>query len=75
MCGIQEFNFLSDPEAARVVFQKFPRIELVTLDCALAHGLAWDQVDRLLAKGTKKAEFLAGPQQYLGLPPSILLAI
>lgn len=60
---MQEFNFLSDPEAARIVFQKFSNVELLTLDCALAHGLAWDQVDRLLAKRTRKAEFLAGMQQ------------
>ena len=66
-----EFNFQSDPEAARVVLQKFPMVELVTLDCALSHGLAWEEVDGLMAKQTPKARFLAGEQHLhvTSLPP------
>ena len=35
-------------------------MQLVTLDLALTHGLAWEEVDKVLSVDTPKARFLAG---------------
>lgn len=52
-----EFNVHFDPEAAKIVFEAFPRIDLCDWEATLAHGLAHADVDRWLGAGTPRARF------------------
>jgi purine nucleosidase len=52
-----EFNVYTDPEAAAVVFDSWPRLELVSWETTLAHGLAPEQVESLWAAQTRRGEF------------------
>jgi inosine-uridine nucleoside N-ribohydrolase len=56
-----EFNFHSDPEAARIVFDSFdePRIHLITWELTELAALNWKQFDDLVHLGTKEARLLA----------------
>ena len=55
-----EFNVYFDPEAARIVFEAFPRIELSDWEATLAHGLAHADVDRWLQADSPRARFYEG---------------
>jgi purine nucleosidase len=46
-----EFNFYCDPEAAAIVFARWPTVTLVSWETTLAHGLQPSQVE-VLAHGT-----------------------
>jgi purine nucleosidase len=46
-----EFNFYCDPEAAAIVFDRWPAITLIPWETALAHGLRPPQIEAL-ARGT-----------------------
>jgi len=46
-----EFNFYCDPEAAAIVFARWPMVTLVSWETTLAHGLRPPQIDAL-ARGT-----------------------
>ena len=52
-----EFNIAFDPEAAHIVFQGFPRLELADWEATVAHGLPLDRLDLWLAAGTARAGF------------------
>lgn len=52
-----EFNFYCDPEAAAVVFQKWPEIILLPWETTLTHGLSLQQVEELGRGNSPRAEF------------------
>lgn len=52
-----EFNIAFDPEAARIVFDAFPRFDLSDWEATLRHGLRHADVDRWLAVDTPRARF------------------
>ncbi|MCO5094036.1 MAG: nucleoside hydrolase [Xanthomonadaceae bacterium] len=52
-----EFNTGFDPEAARIVFERWPRFELVDWEATLRHGLAHEQCDLWFATDHELARF------------------
>lgn len=52
-----EFNIGFDPEAARIVFERWPQLELVDWEATLRHGLLHDECDRWFAGDDPKARF------------------
>lgn len=52
-----EFNFYCDPEAAAVVFSRWPRLTLIPWETALHHRLTSEQVEALLQCSSPRAEF------------------
>jgi len=52
-----EFNVYFDPEAARIVFEGFPRIDLADWEATMAHGFAHDAFERWLQADSPKARF------------------
>lgn len=54
-----EFNIAFDPEAARIVFEAFPRVELCDWEATLRHGLAHADVEAWLAADSPHARFYA----------------
>lgn len=55
-----EFNVYFDPEAAKIVFDAFPRFELADWEATVAHGFLHASVEQWLAAGTARARFYAG---------------
>jgi purine nucleosidase len=55
-----EFNVGFDPEAAHVVFEAFPALELVDWEATLAHGFAHVRFEAWLAAGDQRAHFYDG---------------
>lgn len=52
-----EFNIGFDPEAARIVFERWPRFELVDWEATLRHGLPHAECDRWFATDNPIAQF------------------
>lgn len=52
-----EFNFYCDPEAAAVVFSRWPQLTLVPWETAVRHALSSKQVETLLQSSSPRAEF------------------
>jgi purine nucleosidase len=52
-----EFNVYFDPEAARIVFEGFPRIDLADWEATMAHGFAHDEFERWMQADSAKARF------------------
>lgn len=52
-----EFNLGFDPEAAHVVFEAFPRFELVDWEATLRHAFDDAEFDGWLAAGDQRADF------------------
>ncbi|MDR0182850.1 nucleoside hydrolase [Lysobacter arvi] len=52
-----EFNVYFDPEAAHIVFEAFPRIDLADWEGTIAHGLLHDRVVEWLAADSPRARF------------------
>jgi purine nucleosidase len=52
-----EFNVAFDPEAAHLVFQAFPRFELVDWEAVLAHGFPHVEFERWLTVDSPRARF------------------
>lgn len=52
-----EFNIGFDPEAAHVVFERWPRFELVDWEATTRHGLAHDRCDQWFATDNAVARF------------------
>ena len=52
-----EFNIYFDPEAARIVFDKWPMVRVVDWEVTVATGLTKSDLDMLYAIGTPKAKF------------------
>jgi len=55
--AVAEFNIGFDPEAAHIVFDAFPRIDLADWEAVLKHGFLHADVERWLACGTARATF------------------
>lgn len=54
---VSEFNIGFDPEAARIVFDAFPMLDLVDWELTLRQAFDAAEFDALLAAGDKRAEF------------------
>jgi purine nucleosidase len=52
-----EFNVYFDPEAARIVFEGFPRIDLADWEATMAHGFPHDEFERWMQADSPKARF------------------
>ncbi|MCL1635427.1 nucleoside hydrolase [Luteimonas sp. SX5] len=52
-----EFNVYFDPEAAHIVFEAFPRFDLVDWEAVLVHGLLHREVDGWLSADSPRARF------------------
>ena len=52
-----EFNVYFDPEAAHIVFEAFPQIDLADWEGTIAHGLLHDHVVEWLAADSPRARF------------------
>jgi len=52
-----EFNVYFDPEAARIVFEAFPRFDLSDWEATVAHGLPHDEVLGWMQQGGARAQF------------------
>lgn len=52
-----EFNVYFDPEAAHIVFEAFPRLDLVDWEAVLMHGLLHREVDGWLSIDSPRARF------------------
>ena len=57
MTAAAEFNIYFDPEAAHVVFEAFPLIELVDWEAVLRHGFRHDTFNDWLHAGGQRARF------------------
>lgn len=57
MTPLAEFNIGYDPEAAAIVFEAFPRIELADWEAVLRHGLPRDAVDGWLGGDDPRQRF------------------
>lgn len=55
-----EFNVYFDPEAARIVFDAFPRFDLSDWEATVRHGLPHAQVEQWLAAGGAHGTFYEG---------------
>lgn len=52
-----EFNVAFDPEAAHIVLEGFPRLDLADWEATVAHGLAHERIGQWLSAGTERARF------------------
>ncbi len=52
-----EFNIAFDPEAAHIVFQAFPMIELADWEATVAHGFHHQKAERWLQADSPRARF------------------
>ena len=52
-----EFNIAFDPEAAHIVFQGFPHIELVDWEAVIAHGFLHTEAEQWLQADSPRARF------------------
>lgn len=52
-----EFNFAFDPEAAHIVFEAFPQLDLTDWQATLNHGLPIEEVEAWLNTGNPRATF------------------
>lgn len=53
-----EFNIYADPEAAAIVFESWPSLQLVSWETTIDHGLPIEQWLSLFDTGTRRSEFL-----------------
>jgi purine nucleosidase len=81
-----EFNFFCDPEAASIVFDRWPQVTLVSWETSVAHALRPDQVQALARGASPRAEFfrrtiarrfiaLESGQEVLSEPDPLALAV
>ncbi|GAB1594372.1 nucleoside hydrolase [Lysobacter claricitrinus] len=52
-----EFNIAFDPEAAKIVFEAFPHIDLSDWEATVAHGFSHDEAERWMQANHPKARF------------------
>ena len=55
-----EFNIAFDPEAAHIVFEGFPHLDLADWEAVIAHGLRHDEVVDWLKADSDRARFYGG---------------
>jgi purine nucleosidase len=53
-----EYNVSIDPEAAKVVFERFDNIIMLPWEVSLDQGMSWDQLFKVAGSGTHRAKFL-----------------
>jgi purine nucleosidase len=53
-----EFNIYGDPESARVVFDRFPRVSLLPWELSLDQGMPFDRLSAIAARPSPRARFL-----------------
>ena len=53
-----EFNIFSDPDAASVVFNNWPKFTLVTWEATLSHGIPFDRFEEFLHYNNPRSVFL-----------------
>lgn len=53
-----EFNIGFDPEAADVVFRRWPHLEMVDWEAALAHGIPFERLERWFTAPTSAARLM-----------------
>jgi len=68
-----EFNFYCDPEAAAIVFARWPAVTLVSWETTLAHGLQPPQVEALAQGVSPRAELFRRTirKQFVELAPGL----
>jgi purine nucleosidase len=54
---VAEFNAYSDPEAVAIVFDAWPGLTLISWETTLAHAFNAEQVEKLMAMDSRRAEF------------------
>ncbi|MCS7325135.1 MAG: nucleoside hydrolase [Anaerolineae bacterium] len=54
-----EFNIAVDPESARVVFERFPRITLLPWEVSLEQMMPFEMLEAIASADTKRARFFA----------------
>jgi len=52
-----EFNIAADPEAAHIVFSRWPRLTMISWETTLAHYFPLDTRDKWIALGTPQSVF------------------
>ena len=58
-----EFNIYTDPEAAQMVFSRWPMFTLLPWETTVAHVLNCEAVDRFINLGTARAKFFRGTSE------------
>lgn len=62
-----EFNIAFDPEAAHIVFEAFPQLDLADWEAVMAHGFLHDDVERWLQAPSPRARFFEGVSRHTRL--------
>jgi purine nucleosidase len=53
-----EFNIFADPDAATVVFDRWPELTMVSWEATIAHGMQLEDFTKLLAYDNPRSQFL-----------------
>lgn len=53
-----EFNIYADPEAAKVVFESWPKLSMVSWEATVDHGFTFEEIQSLYDLQTTKSRFL-----------------
>ena len=53
-----EFNIYADPDAAKVVFDNWPKFTMVSWEATIDHGITFDELQLLFDLGTSRSIFL-----------------
>ena len=53
-----EFNIYADPEAARIVFDRWPKIRVLSWETTMGHVISKQDIDRFFAMNTAKSNFV-----------------
>jgi len=53
-----EFNIYADPDAAKVVFDNWPKFTMVSWEATIDHGITFDELQLLFDLGTPRSIFL-----------------
>ncbi len=68
-----EFNIFADPDAAKVVFDNWPKITMVSWEATIDHGLTFDELQLLFNLDTPRSDFLEKTtQKTLGFLKNVL---